>query len=77
MNNDKLDKNVGLLVKFIFLTSIATYEVVRMTNKVSMNCNSTVNKQLIVFLVQASILYKKLNIRLHFNTTLESDVIIH
>ena len=77
MNNDKMDKNVGLLVKIIFITSIVVYEAVRMTNKVSMNCNSTVNKQLIVFLVQASILYKKLNIRLHFNTTLESDVIIH
>ena len=79
MNNQdfKIDTQAGMLVKIIFITSIVIYEAVRMTNKVSMNCNSTVNKQLIVFLVQASILYKKLNIRLHFNTTLESDVIIH
>ena len=80
MNNQDYKMNyysVGLLVKIMFITSIVIYEAVRMTNKVSMNCNSTVDKQLIDFPVQALILDKKLNLRLHFNTTLESDVIVH
>ena len=73
----ELNFKAGNCLKYIFLASVVTYEVVRMTNKVSMYWYSTVNKQLIVFLVQALILDKKLNLRLHFNTTLESDVIIH
>ena len=79
MNNQdfKKDTQTLLLAKIIFLASVVTYEVIRMTNKVSMCWYSTVNKQLIDFLFQALILDKKLNLRLHFNTTLESDVIIH
>ena len=68
---------VGSLVKAVYQILIVTYEAVRMSKKVSLNCYPTVNTQIIDFLVQACNLVKELINQRYLYNALQSDVIIH